>query len=176
VDALRHGGYVLVMRHASSPFAPPEKSAADPANTKLERQLDDTGRATAREMGQAFKTLAIPIGEIDSSPTYRARETVRLARFENARSVAELDEVEQGMGGQANTKQAAWLRSKAREQPRPAADTIVVTHTPNIVGAFGDEAAQIAAGEALIFHPDGKGETQLIGRVKIEEWPKLAHR
>ena len=176
VDALRHGGYVLVMRHASSPFTVPEKSAADPANTRLERQLDDTGRATAREMGQAFRTLAIPIGETDSSPTYRARETVRLAGFSKARSVAELDEVEQGMGGQANTKQAAWLRSRAREVPRPATNTIVVTHTPNIVGAFGDEAAQIAAGEALVFHPDGKGGTELVGRIKIEEWPKLTHR
>ena len=26
---LRHGGYVLVMRHASSPLQPPEKNAAD---------------------------------------------------------------------------------------------------------------------------------------------------
>ena len=80
------------------------------------------------------------------------------------------------MGGQANTKQAAWLRNKAREQPHTATNTIVVTHTPNIVGAFGDEAAQIAAGEALVFHPDGKGGTELVGRVKIEEWPKLTHR
>jgi phosphohistidine phosphatase SixA len=174
VEALHRGGYVLVMRHANSPSAPPEKDVADPANTKLERQLDDTGRATAREMGQAFKTLAIPIGEIDSSPTYRARETVRLAGFGAARSVAELDEVERGMSGQANARQAEWLRNKAREQPRPAVNTIVVTHTPNIVGAFGDEAARIAAGEALVFRPDGKGGTELVARIKIEEWPKLA--
>ena len=40
VDELRHGGYVLVMRHASSPANPPDKSAADPENVALERQLD----------------------------------------------------------------------------------------------------------------------------------------
>jgi len=45
VSALRHGGYVLVLRHASSPFELPDKSAADPANVNLERQLDATGSA-----------------------------------------------------------------------------------------------------------------------------------
>jgi hypothetical protein len=32
----------------------------------------------------------------------------------------------------------------------------------------------VAAGEALVFHPDGKGSTELVARVKIEEWPQLA--
>jgi hypothetical protein len=32
----------------------------------------------------------------------------------------------------------------------------------------------MAAGEALVFRPDGKGGTSLVARIKIEEWPKLA--
>ena len=59
VDALRHGGYVLVMRHADSPFAAPDKSAANPDNSKLERQLDETGRSTARAMGEAGRRFAL---------------------------------------------------------------------------------------------------------------------
>jgi hypothetical protein len=47
VKALRQGGYVLVMRHASSPRDAPAKDVANPANVKMERQLDDTGRVTA---------------------------------------------------------------------------------------------------------------------------------
>ena len=90
VSALRQGGYVLLMRHASSPEAKPDKAAADPENTNLERQLDEKGRATARAMGEAFKTIGLPVGEVLSSPTYRARETVRLASFGQAQTFAEI--------------------------------------------------------------------------------------
>jgi hypothetical protein len=41
-------------------------------------------------------------------------------------------------------------------------------------GAFGERAAQVAAGEALIFHPNGAGDPTLVARLKIEEWPELA--
>ncbi|MFI4914779.1 MAG: histidine phosphatase family protein, partial [Steroidobacterales bacterium] len=81
LSALRRGGYVLVMRHASSPRTLPDKSAADPDNTQLERQLDDQGRSQAQAMGEALRKLHIPVGDVWSSPTYRARLTAKLAGF-----------------------------------------------------------------------------------------------
>src|SRR6185295_5455968 len=75
VTALRQGGYVLLMRHASSPPTPPTAGSAEHDNTKLERQLDETGRSSAQAMGGAIKALSIPVGEVWSSPTYRAQET-----------------------------------------------------------------------------------------------------
>ena len=42
IGRLRQGGYVLVMRHASSPREAPTKEQANPDNPKLERQLDET--------------------------------------------------------------------------------------------------------------------------------------
>src|SRR5689334_17850544 len=75
VPALRTGGYVIVMRHASSPSTPPDSSSVNPDNEKHERQLDEAGRTAAREMGEALKRLRIPIGLVLSSPTYRALET-----------------------------------------------------------------------------------------------------
>src|SRR5690348_9822658 len=71
VQALRRGGYVLLMRHASAPQEPPDTASADPGNVKRERQLDDTGRRTAAAMGAALRDLAIPIGAVLTSPTYR---------------------------------------------------------------------------------------------------------
>jgi phosphohistidine phosphatase SixA len=173
--ALRQGGYVLVMRHASSPEAKPDKAAADPENTNLERQLDQTGRETARAMGEAFRKLAIPIGELLSSPTYRALETLRLAAFGRAQTFAEL-----GDGGQSMQRiteaPAEWLRKRVGEPPRSGTDTVMVTHMPNIVAAFGDSAKGAADGEAFVFRPDGKGGAELVARVKIEAWPTLANR
>ena len=173
--ALRQGGYVLVMRHASSPEAKPDKAAADPENTNLERQLDQTGRETARAMGEAFRKLAIPIGELLSSPTYRALETMRLAAFGRAQTFAEL-----GDGGQSMQRiteaPAEWLRKRVGEPPRSGTDTVMVTHMPNIVAAFGDSAKGAADGEAFVFRPDGTGGAELVARVKVEEWPALASR
>jgi hypothetical protein len=54
VTALQRGGYVLVMRHASSPSAPPDEKTANADNVGRERQLDANGRATATAMGQAL--------------------------------------------------------------------------------------------------------------------------
>jgi hypothetical protein len=60
VAALRQGGYVLLLRHASSPSTPPTATSAERDNSKLERQLDGTGRASAQAMGKAIKALGIP--------------------------------------------------------------------------------------------------------------------
>jgi phosphohistidine phosphatase SixA len=174
VAALRQGGYVIVMRHPSSPFTAPAEAQADPGNIRLERQLDDAGRKTAQDMGEAFRSLHIPVGDVLSSPTYRARESVRLAAFGEPRVFDELDDGGLSMQANADDTRSAWLRRKATEAPRKGKNTVIVTHTPNLTGAFGQAAAGMAAGEALIFHPNGKVEPSLVGRIKIEEWPKLA--
>lgn len=174
VSALRQGGYVIAMRHPSSPFAAPDKAQADPANTQLERQLDDTGRKTAREMGEAFRALHIPLGQIFTSPTYRAREAVRLSGLGTGKVTPELDEGAQGMQGSADAGHTAWLQRAVATAPPPATNTLLVTHTPNLTGAFGPMAKDVAAGEALIFRPHGTAQPELVARVKIEEWPKLA--
>ncbi len=41
VKALRQGGYVVVMRHTSSPREVPDKKTANADNVKPERQLDE---------------------------------------------------------------------------------------------------------------------------------------
>jgi phosphohistidine phosphatase SixA len=68
-----------VMRHASSPQAAPAKEASNPNNSGNERQLDEWRVTTATEMGKAIRALKISIGEVWSSPTYRALETIEFA-------------------------------------------------------------------------------------------------
>jgi len=175
VEALRRGGYVLVMRHASSPVATPTARTAEPDNIRLERQLDEAGRSGARAMGEAIKMLRIPIGDVLSSPTYRALETVRLASLPPARKFDQLGDGGMSMRA-ADAAQATWLQRQAAAPPRANANTFIVTHSPNISSAFGEKAAKLADGEILVFHPDGEGDAELVGRIKIEEWPILAAR
>ena len=171
VNALQGGGYVLVMRHASSPREVPTKDTANADNTKLERQLDEPGRRGASAMGNALRTLRIPIGSVLSSPTYRAMETVKLAGLKSPTVVREL-----GDGGQSmqsiTEAQAAWLRRKVAEVPQ-SGNTILVTHQPNLSRAFPDWGATVVDGETVVIRPDGKGGIAIVGRIPIDDWTRL---
>lgn len=171
---LRAGGFVLVMRHASAPRARPDASAAESDNPNHERQLDPAGKASARELGAALRALRIPIGPIYSSPTYRALETIRLAGLGMPQVVPQLAEGAAGMAGTADAAQIEWLRHAVAQPPPPGRNTLIVTHTPDIVGAFGRAVADIRAGEMLIFEPEPRGRARLLGRITIAEWQRLA--
>jgi phosphohistidine phosphatase SixA len=166
VKALRQGGYVIVMRHASSPREVPDKKTANPDNVKPERQLDQEGRASATEMGKALRDLKIPIGSVFSSPTYRALETVRYAQLGKPQPVPELGDNGRSMSG-GTEAQAAWLRKEVKELPK-GTNTVIVTHMPNMSRAFPDATSGLGDGEALIFGPKG-----VVARVKIDDWAKL---
>ena len=165
---LQKGGYVIVMRHASSPRQVPDSQAANPDNVKLERQLDEAGRAGARAMGTALRSLRIPVGEVLSSPTYRAMETARLAQLPNVRTQDELGDTGQNMQA-VSGEQGQWLRNRANRLPGDGTNTILITHSPNITSAFPDWGA-VADGESVVIGRDEKGVVGVIGRIKIEEW------
>jgi phosphohistidine phosphatase SixA len=169
VKALRQGGYVVVMRHTRSPQQPPAQTEAEPDNLNRERQLDDVGRQSAAAMGAAVKALRIPVGDVWSSPAYRALQTVRLAGLPTPKIADPLGDRGQSMQA-ANDDQSAWLKARAAQAPPPGTDTLIVTHYPNIAAAFGEAASGVADGEAIVFRPAGDGRLNIVGRIKIEDW------
>lgn len=171
VQALQHGGYNIVMRHASSPMKAPDKLEAEPDNPNGLRQLDEKGKASAAKMGDALRALKIPIGEVLSSPTYRALETAHFAKLPEPRLAPELGETIDTMQP-TSQEQTNWLRQRVTQFPS-GTNTLLITQSPNLVGAFPQQAKGIAEGEALIFGPDGKGGATLVARVKIDDWAKL---
>lgn len=177
VAALQRGGLVLVLRHAKSPGQPPSAEQADPENATHERQLDETGKAAARAMGDALRRLHIPIGQVRSSPTYRAHETLRLAGIAPVVDAPELAENDDSMKKEVSAARVAWLRAQAATSPKAGTDSLLVTHRPNLMAAFAAELGSggpPSDGEALVFRPDGHGGTALVARVKMEDWPRLA--
>jgi len=172
--ALQRGGYVILMRHASSPGTPPDPAHADPDNLQHERQLDEVGRTSARAMGDAFHHLRIPIGQVLSSPTYRAAQTARLAGLGPVQPYDQLGDAGHSMAADPSGTRGAWLRGKVAQAPKAGTDTLIITHAPNIMEAFPTEGADLTDGEALIFRPDGQGRASLVARVKIQDWPRLA--
>jgi broad specificity phosphatase PhoE len=173
IAALRAGGYVIVMRHAESPRERPTASQADAGNVRDERQLDTYGRVSARAMGVALRSLRIPIGTVLASPTYRTLQTVQLAGLGPPVTVTELGEPGPHHF-RARRRDVRWLRHAVALAPTPGTDTLVVTHSSNMLAAFGAAAMNLPGGKALVFHPDGRGATVLVAHVPIEEWPRLA--
>lgn len=171
--ALRAGGNVILMRHASSPRQPPDSTIAQADNPQLERQLDESGRVSAQDLGNALRHLRIPVGQVLSSPTYRALETVKLAHLGVPITLAELGDSGKSMTADDTGTRGAWLRAKAAEAPATGTNTVIVTHYPNILEAYPQEATGLADGEALILRPDQRGGTQFIARLKIGEWSYL---
>ena len=173
--ALQKGGYVLVMRHAQSPDAPPTAREAESDNGAQERQLSPKGKASARALGRALHELKIPIGQIYSSPTYRTRETVRLAGLGTPQLVPELGEAAAGMHATASQVQSSWLQQAVRQVPMLHTNTLIVTHLPNIAAAFGTAGSNLQAGEMLIFQPAANGARAIHrGALTIEQWQGLA--
>src|SRR5204862_4870777 len=127
------------------------KATANADNTTLERQLDAAGRDGATEMGKALRDLKIPIGEVQTSPTYRALETVKYAQLGTPQPHAELGDRGQSMQGVSDAD-GAWLKERAGQIPKTG-NTIIVTHMPNLSRAF-PQTTRVTDGEALIFHPD----------------------
>jgi len=62
------------------------------------------------------------------------------------------------------------LRAIVAAPSAAGTNTLVVTHKPNILDAFGKDWFEIREGEASIFKPDGKGSYTLIARVPIDQW------
>jgi phosphohistidine phosphatase SixA len=172
VAALRAGGYVIVMRHASSPRERPTLADAVAGNVDLQRQLDRDGLTSAAAMGQALKRLGIPVGEILSSPTFRAGQTARQLDLGEAVRVDELGDGGQNMLADTEGRRSAWLRGKAAEPPPAGTNRLMITHVPNLVGAFAEAAADMSDGESLIIKP-GDDKAVVEARVKIADWPSL---
>jgi phosphohistidine phosphatase SixA len=166
--ALAGGGYVILMRPASSPEAPPTADKAAPGNVSHERQLDERGRASARAMGDALRHLRIPVGKVLSSTAYRALETARLAQFPEPHTYDDLAEAGR------SAESAGSLRAQVALFPDVGTNIVIITHQANITDAFAGDAKDLGEGEALIYRPDGRGKSTLVARVKIGDWPKLA--
>jgi len=95
---------------------------------------------------------------------------VKYAQLGNPQPHAELGDRGQSMQGVSDAD-GAWLRERTTQVPKMG-NIIIVTHMPNLARAF-PQVSGVADGEALIFHPDGKGMAPMVARVKIEEWSTL---
>ncbi len=170
LQALRAGGHVIVIRHGATHADPSDTDPLNTDNVAKQRQLNDKGRADAAALGDVLKAAGIPIGKVSSSRFYRAIETARLIGGREPITTADVTEGGQVVSPNENNRRAQALRTMVSTMPDPGTNTLIVSHKPNVIDAFGKGWFEIKEGEGSIFKPDGAGKYTLVGRLQINEW------
>ena len=173
INAVRQGGYVIVFRHGATHQDQADTNPLNLKNVAQQRQLNEAGRAKAKEIGEAFRKLRIPVGQVQSSAFNRAVETGTLMGLGEVTSTVDLAEGGLVVTPIENNRRAQALRKLAATVPPAGTNIVVVTHKPNILDAFGKDWFDVREGEASVFQPGGGGY-KLIVRVQADEWGKLA--
>jgi phosphohistidine phosphatase SixA len=172
-QALRAGGLVLVVRHGAT-FA--DQADTDPLNfdnVAAQRNLNDKGKTLAKAFGEALRQAGIPIGKVYTSKYNRAYETAVIAGFPNIEKTADLTEGGLIVSPNESNRRAAAFRQMLAVAPKDHTNTILITHQPNIVAAFGKDWFDVKEGETSIFRP-ADGGYKLIARIQMDEWPRIA--
>jgi len=174
VSELSKGGYVIVFRHGATNRDQADTDPLNLDNVAKQRQLSEGGRVLARQVGDSFKKLGIPIGKVYTSRFNRAVETGKLIGGGEVASSNDITEGGLVVTPIENDRRAEAFRKLAGTAPEAGTNIVIVSHKPNILDAFGKDWFDIREGEASIFKPDGSGGAQFVGRVQAADWSKLA--
>jgi phosphohistidine phosphatase SixA len=172
-QALRNGGYVIVVRHGAT-F--PDQADTDPlnfANVAAQRNLNDSGKALAKSFGDAIRHVGIPVGKVYTSKYNRAYETAVIADFKDIEKTADLTEGGLVVSPNENTRRIEAFRKMLGTSPTPGTNTILITHKPNIVDGLGKDWFDVKEGEASVFRHENNGYA-LVARIPMDAWPAIA--
>ena len=181
-DALRKGGYVLFVRHATrnetktvTPFDAAllgNKPLLHP-ELKTGLCLNPEGEAEAWLIGQAVRELAIPVGRVLASPTCRAKQTASIA-------LGRIDEV--------NPYLSYWTTYREDERKRAGDELLRLLGTPPAAGtntflfSHGTLLEHVGLpvileqAEAAVFEPQAGAKPRFVARVSPLTWVHLLER
>jgi len=168
VEALRQGGYVLYLRHASTDFGQNDEAMTDYANCAQQRNLTDAGRAEARAIGAALTDLRIPVGPILASPFCRTRESAALVFGPPTVSQA----VRGGPGSDDSGQRYAELRKLMSTPVAKGSNLAIASHGNPFRAVVG--TAYLQEGEIAVIEPLGNGSFRVVARIAKGDWPALA--
>jgi phosphohistidine phosphatase SixA len=168
--AMKQGGYVIVFRHGATNRDQADTDPLNFDNTAKQRVLSEQGKRVATQVGDAFKKLGIPLGKVYTSKFNRAVETGKLMSGGDVTPTPDITEGGLVVTPIENDRRAEALKKMAGTVPEAGKNTLIVTHKPNILDAFGKDWFDVKEGEASIFRPDGAGKTVLVARLQAVDW------
>jgi hypothetical protein len=184
--ALRQGGYTLVFRHAPQENIDKASLLAFDLLTLTKSRLEHPtftkglclnaqGRAEAWLIGRALRELAIPVGQIWSSPVCRARELAEIA-------FGRVDRVVPALGYRAMFTSLAEADEAANQlrallQAPPATGTNTVLTSPlAVIKFFPELQVSLNFSDAAVFRPTPDGQLVYASRLALSDWVKWLDR
>jgi phosphohistidine phosphatase SixA len=168
VDRLRGGGYVVFLRHAATDHSQKDRLGVPLTDCRGQRNLNDAGRAQARSIGESWRALELPLGDVLASGYCRTRETATLA-FGRATIVATLTGIPAELVGTYSGRVRA-LRRMLGTKPTDGENTVIVGHIANLEAAT---KVEIEEGDSAVFEPLGDSRYRLLAKLPATAWPQL---
>ena len=172
MKTLRAGDNVILVRHGATYGNQADSDPFHLDNVAAQRTLTDKGKALAKGFGEALRAAELPIGNVYTSRFDRAYQTAALAGLQGIETSTDITEGGLVVTTDENNRRAAALRAMLATPPKPATNTIIVTHRPNILDALGKDWFDVKEGEASIFHVEN-GAPHLIARVQMDEGARV---
>jgi virginiamycin B lyase len=169
--ALRRGGHVLVFRHAATDHSQADAQRFAYSQCARQRNLDAAGRAQARAIGRAVRSLRVPIGRVLASPYCRTVQTARLAfgRVTATPDLLSSINVRQGEDADALDEKFTALM---RGAPAAGTNTVLVSHGIAIDAATG---VSLDEGQAAVFRRTASARGyRLVRMLTPAQWTRLA--
>ena len=183
-DVLRKGGYTLFFRHTQSDWrdaktAQPQPPTRGKAAVKIdktdkadpcagERQLSEEGRADARALGIAVKSLNLPITEVTAANLCRMRETAQIA-FGAPKTALDLAP-RPGVSISLSAQAAALVR--LTRAPLPDHGIRVIIGDYEMAQAL--YGVTLAEGDALVLRNGADGRPEAVAQVRLGDWRAIA--
>ncbi len=132
----------------------------DLKNCSLQRNLDESGRAQARRIGDEFRKRGLTRVRLISSQFCRTLETARLMNLGPVQGQAMLNYLNVDDGSKVDAyvvKALSYLKTLRTGQP-----AVLVTHITNIEMVSG---ARAVSGEMVVTRFDPAGKLAVIGKI-----------
>jgi phosphohistidine phosphatase SixA len=170
VDALRQGGFTILMRHTATEAVAPDPESFDIDDCKTQRNLSEQGRREAEAIGAALRKLGIRVSKVVSSPFCRCLDTGRLAFGQSEAS--DVLSVGDELTFEEKHERGRVVRQMLATPPEPGTNSVLITHTGTLLYSFGLDSRP--EGIAHVFQPGPAGTSVYVGSLLPDDWPRLA--
>lgn len=175
IESLRDGGFFIYFRHGATDSSETDASPPNLPDCTTQRNLTDSGRDQASVIGQQFRALKIPVGQVISSPYCRALQFSYLlfGRVDRAEPSMQLPDP---LPMEARQRNSAMFETLFAVPPTAGTNTALVAHSPNIRDIFGFGLMTdlpVEGGVAILQYNPGN-RPSIVARFLPNEWAVFA--
>jgi hypothetical protein len=155
IEAARHGGVVIVCRHAITDHSQNEVEPVNYADSLTQRRLSEEGESQSRALGHALRALGIPIGELMLGS-------------------ATIDSIWHTNGGDY-AGPPLERRRRVLATPPDSGNLFIISHIGTIGSVLPGTADRLEEGDCIVVRPAAPG-FDIVGIVPWQAWIRASGR